>query len=141
MLEDIDVLETQEWLDSIESLVENEGLERAQFIIEKALQYAKEKHVQVNSLGNTPYINTIPVDDEPEYPGNLALEKRINSIVRWNAIMIILRASAKHLELGGHITTFQGDADMYEVGFNHFFHGKDANHGGDLVFFQGHDEY
>lgn len=138
MLEDIDVLETQEWLDSIESLVENEGLERAQFIIEKALQYAKEKHVQVNSLGNTPYINTIPVDDEPEYPGNLALEKRINSIVRWNAIMIILRASAKHLELGGHITTFQGDADMYEVGFNHFFHGKDANHGGDLVFFQGH---
>lgn len=137
-MQDIDIIETNEWLASIDSLVKQEGPERAQFIIDQVLQRAKDLHVQLEESSTTPYINTIPVEEEPAYPGDLTLEERIKSVIRWNSIMIVLRASDKHLELGGHIATYQGDADIYEVGFNHFFQAKDANHAGDLVFFQGH---
>ena len=136
---DVDPIETRDWLQAIESVIREEGVERAQYLIDQLLSEARKGGVKVAagaSAGN--YVNTIAVEDEPEYPGNLDLERRIRSAIRWNAIMTVLRASKKDLELGGHMASYQSSATFYEVCFNHFFRARTEKDGGDLVYFQGH---
>ena len=140
---DVDPVETSEWLQALESLLREEGPERARFIIDQLTDQARKAGVDLASSGKggsllTDYINTIATSDEPAYPGNKELEKRIRSIIRWNAVMIVLRASKKGLDLGGHMSSFASSATIYEVAFNHFFRARNDKDGGDLVYFQGH---
>ena len=140
---DVDPVETSEWLQALESLLREEGPERARFIIDQLTEQARKAGVDLASSGKggsllTDYINTIVTSDEPAYPGNKELEKRIRSIIRWNAAMIVLRASKKGLDLGGHMSSFASSATIYEVAFNHFFRARNDKDGGDLVYFQGH---
>ncbi|XZQ54806.1 MAG: pyruvate dehydrogenase (acetyl-transferring), homodimeric type [Arsenophonus sp.] len=136
---DIDPIETRDWLQAIESVIRKDSVDRAQYLINQVLQQARKSGVNiiVNSV-NSDYINTISVEDEPDYPGNIDLEHRIRSVIRWNAVITVLRASKKNLELGGHIASFQSSATLYEVCFNHFFKARNDKNGGDLVCFQGH---
>lgn len=136
---DVDPIETHDWIQAIESVIHKEGITRAEFLIQNVLKKAKQYGATFFSkkLIND-YINTIPVQDEPNYPGDLILEDRICSVVRWNAIMMVLRASRKNLDLGGHLSSFQSSASLYEVCFNHFFRAFNNIDGGDLVYFQGH---
>ncbi|VFP86882.1 Pyruvate dehydrogenase E1 component [Candidatus Erwinia haradaeae] len=136
---DLDPIETREWVDSIQSVIYEEGAERAQYLINAILQAARRSGIQTSShtcVRN--YINSIPLQDEPKYPGNTIVEDRICAAIRWNAIITVLRASKKNLELGGHIASFQSAATIYEVCFNHFFRARNTKNGGDLVYFQGH---
>ncbi|MEH8024982.1 pyruvate dehydrogenase (acetyl-transferring), homodimeric type [Gallibacterium anatis] len=135
---DVDPIETNDWMLAIDSVIREEGVERAQYIIEQLIQRARANDVSLPTGMTTDYINTIPVSEEPNYPGNLDLERHIRSAIRWNAIMAVLRASKKGLELGGHMASFQSSATLYEVCFNHFFKARNEKNGGDLVFFQGH---
>jgi pyruvate dehydrogenase E1 component len=135
---DIDPQETQEWLDAIQSVLENEGPERAHFLIEEMIKQARLGGADLPMSANTPYINTIPLDKEQRSSGNYELEHRIRALTRWNATVLILNANKESSELGGHIASFASAATLYDVGFNHFFHGHTENHGGDMVFFQGH---
>ncbi|RIY33788.1 pyruvate dehydrogenase (acetyl-transferring), homodimeric type [Psittacicella hinzii] len=135
---DIDPIETQEWLDSLNSVLTNEGKERAKFIIDSLLAHAGSKNIELPSALNTPYVNTISEDQEVEYPGDIALEKKIQAAIRWNAIMMVQHAQKKDLDLGGHLASYQSVSDMWEVGFNHFFRAATDVDGGDLVYFQGH---
>ncbi|MDR5609566.1 MULTISPECIES: pyruvate dehydrogenase (acetyl-transferring), homodimeric type [unclassified Arsenophonus] len=136
---DVDPIETRDWLQAIESVIREEGVDRAQYLIDQVLQQARKGGVNIAAgSGNCDYINTISVEDEPDYPGNMDLERRIRSAIRWNAVMAVLRASKKDLELGGHMASFQSSATLYEVCFNHFFQAKNNKNGGDLVYFQGH---
>lgn len=135
---DVDPIETNDWLLAIDSVIREEGVERAQFIIEQVMQHARANNVALPTGTTTDYINTIPTSEEPNYPGNLDLERRIRGAIRWNAIMTVLRASKKDLELGGHMSSYQSAATIYEVCFNHFFKARTDKNGGDLVFFQGH---
>ncbi|WGE86422.1 pyruvate dehydrogenase (acetyl-transferring), homodimeric type [Actinobacillus equuli] len=135
---DVDPFETKEWLESLDSLIRVEGVERAQFIIDELLSQARKDGVLVQSGVTTAYVNTIPVSAQPAYPGDHKIERRIRSAVRWNAIAMVLRSQKKDLDLGGHISTFQSAATMYEVCYNHFFKAATEKNGGDLVFFQGH---
>ncbi|URJ28026.1 pyruvate dehydrogenase (acetyl-transferring), homodimeric type [Candidatus Blochmannia vicinus (nom. nud.)] len=137
---DVDPIETQDWLQSISSVIQKEGVKRAQFLINQIVHVARNNGVVTsnNETITNDYINTIPVQDEPEYPGNLEIEQHICAVIRWNAIMMVLHASKKNLDLGGHIASFQSSATLYEVCFNHFFRGRNKHDGGDLVYFQGH---
>ncbi|WP_127025886.1 pyruvate dehydrogenase (acetyl-transferring), homodimeric type [Rheinheimera mangrovi] len=135
---DIDALETKEWLEALESVVRTEGVERAQFLLEQVLEQARLDGVDMPTGVTTNYINTIPPQQEPAYPGDVNLEKRIRSVIRWNAIMIVLRASKKELDLGGHMASYQSSAAFYETCFNHFFRAPNEKDGGDLVYYQGH---
>jgi len=136
---DVDPIETRDWLQAIESVIREEGVERAQYLIDQVLNAARNGGVNVASgSAIKDYINTIPTEEEPTYPGNTSLERRIRSAIRWNAIMTVLRASKKDLELGGHMASFQSSATIYEVCFNHFFRARTEKDGGDLVYFQGH---
>ncbi len=135
---DVDALETQEWLEALESVVREEGVERAQFLLEQVLEKASLDGVDMPTGITTNYINTIPADKEPAYPGDTTLERRIRSIIRWNAIMIVLRASKKDLDLGGHMASYQSSSAFYEMCFNHFFRASNDVDGGDLVYYQGH---
>ncbi|MCL7718230.1 pyruvate dehydrogenase (acetyl-transferring), homodimeric type [Actinobacillus pleuropneumoniae] len=135
---DVDPFETKEWLESLDSLIRVEGVERAQYIIDQLLDQARTEGVPVQSGVTTAYVNTIPVSAQPAYPGDHKIERRIRSAVRWNAIAMVLRSQKKDLDLGGHISTFQSAATMYEVCYNHFFKAATEKNGGDLVFFQGH---
>ncbi|WMQ74357.1 MAG: Pyruvate dehydrogenase E1 component [Sodalis sp.] len=136
---DVDPIETRDWLQAIESVIREEGIERAQFLIDQVLNEARKGGVSIaQGAAGRDYINTIPVEEEPEYPGNLELERRIRSAIRWNAVMTVLHASKKDLELGGHMASFQSSATIYEVCFNHFFRARNDKDGGDLVYFQGH---
>ncbi|MBN6064535.1 pyruvate dehydrogenase (acetyl-transferring), homodimeric type [Aggregatibacter actinomycetemcomitans] len=135
---DVDPIETSDWLAAIDSLIREEGVERAQFIIDQVMQQARIGGVSLPTGITTDYVNTIPVSEQPEYPGNLDIERRIRSYVRWNAVMMVLRGQKKDLDLGGHLSTFQSAATVYEVCFNHFFKAATEKNGGDLVFFQGH---
>ncbi|MEM8207282.1 pyruvate dehydrogenase (acetyl-transferring), homodimeric type [Morganella morganii] len=136
---DVDPIETRDWLQAIESVIREEGVERAQFLIDQVLNTARQGGVNVAAGAATRnYINTIPVEDEPAYPGNLELERRIRSAIRWNAVMMVLRASKKDLDLGGHMASYQSAATMYEVCFNHFFRAQNEKDGGDVIYFQGH---
>ncbi|EEY44839.1 pyruvate dehydrogenase (acetyl-transferring), homodimeric type [Vibrio mimicus] len=138
MKHDVDALETQEWLAALESVVREEGVERAQYLLEQVLEKARLDGVDMPTGVTTNYINTIPAAQEPAYPGDTTIERRIRSIIRWNAIMIVLRASKKDLELGGHMASFQSSAAFYETCFNHFFRAPNEQDGGDLVYYQGH---
>lgn len=138
---DIDPIETQEWLQSISSVIKKDGNKRAQFLINKIINQVHNYNninISIKTIPDDNYINTIPVQDEPKYPGNLEIEHNICTIIRWNAIMMVLHASEKNLELGGHIASFQSAATLYEVCFNHFFRARNDIDGGDLVYFQGH---
>ncbi|WP_432456064.1 MULTISPECIES: pyruvate dehydrogenase (acetyl-transferring), homodimeric type [unclassified Agarivorans] len=136
---DIDSVETAEWIDAIESVIKEEGVERAQFLLEQVIANAKIDGLSAaGGAITTDYINTIAVGEQPEYPGDSVIERRIRSIIRWNAIMIVLRASKKDLDLGGHMASYQSSAAFYEVCFNHFFRARNEQDGGDLVYYQGH---
>ena len=138
MPEDLDPRETQEWLESLDSVVEFDGADRAAFLLEQLHEEARKRAVSVPYTANTPYINTIPVDKQPPHPGDLAIEHRIRSLNRWNAVATVLKANKESSELGGHIASFQSSATLYDTGFNHFWHAPSETHGGDLLFVQGH---
>ncbi|WP_448246967.1 pyruvate dehydrogenase (acetyl-transferring), homodimeric type [Thalassotalea agariperforans] len=135
---DLDSAETQEWLESLEAVLENEGPERAHFLLEKLIDQARRSGTHLPFDAKTAYVNTIPPSQEPKMPGDQTIEARIRAAIRWNALMIVLRASKKDLELGGHIGSFASSAMLYDVGFNHFFKAPTAEHGGDFIFSQGH---
>lgn len=137
-LPDIDPDETHEWLDSFDSLIDDRGRDRARYLMLRLLERAREKQVGVPALRSTDYINSIPPEREPWFPGDEEIERRIRAYIRWNAAMMVSSANRKGLEVGGHIATYQSSASLYEVGFNHFFRGKDAPGGGDQVYIQGH---
>jgi len=136
--QDIDPQETQEWLDALASVIENEGIERAHFLLEQLADNARRSGANLPFSNNTAYLNTIPTHMEERTPGDPALERRIRSLIRWNAMAMVVRANKESSELGGHIASFASAATIYDVGFNHFFHGPNENHGGDLIFTQGH---
>jgi pyruvate dehydrogenase E1 component len=132
---DADPLETREWLEAFDALVESEGRERATFLLRKLLDHARARRVPLPPVLNTPYKNSVALADQPQFPGSLEMEARISAIVRWNALAMVVRANRAHAELGGHIASYASAADLFEVGFNHFFRGGQA---GDLVYFQPH---
>ena len=136
--DDVDPAETREWLEALESVVEREGPERAAWLLDAITNEAQEQGVYRTHL-NTPYLNTIPPKDEASIPGDMFMERRIRSLVRWNALATVMRANMDNDdELGGHIASFASSATLYDVGFNHFFRAPSDENEGDLVFFQGH---
>jgi len=137
-LPDIDAEETQEWLESLDAVVERSGRHRARYLMLALLQRARQNQVGVPSLRSTDYINTIPPEAEPWFPGDEELERRIRRIVRWNAAIMVHRAQRPGIGVGGHISTYASSASLYEVGFNHFFRGRQHPGGGDQIYFQGH---
>jgi pyruvate dehydrogenase E1 component len=137
--EDADGEETSEWLAALDDVVAAAGPERAQFLLRKLLEHGHERGVRLPFTANTPYVNTIPRSEQPPYPGDRAIERRIKSILRWNAMAMVVRANKHHDGLGGHISTYASAATLYEVAFNHFFRGRgDSGFAGDLIYFQGH---
>ena len=137
-LPDIDPDETQDWLDSFDAMVDERGRERARYVMLRLLERARHTQVGVPALRSTDYINTIPPEREPWFPGDYDVEQRIRAFLRWNAAVMVSSANRKGLEVGGHIATYQSSASLYEVGFNHFFRGREHEGGGDQVFIQGH---
>jgi pyruvate dehydrogenase E1 component len=137
-LPDIDPAETEEWLASFDQLVAQEGESRARFLVYKLLKRARQLHVGLPPLTQTRYINTISPEQEPFFPGDEQIEHRIRRIVRWNAVAMVLRANTRFSGIGGHLATYASAASLYEVGFNHFFKGKDGDSAGDQIFYQGH---
>ena len=135
---DSDPNETQEWLDALEDIVRIHGRERADFLLRRVLKRARQLNVGLPGLVQSRYINTISTEQEPAFPGNEDLERRIRRIIRWNAALMVVHANKKNEGLGGHLSTYASAASLYEVGFNHFFRGKDDGSSGDQVFFQGH---
>src|SRR5579862_7813856 len=136
---DIDPIETKEWLDALRSLIKHEGNERAQYILQRLYDLAEKKGVGAGfGQITTPYRNTIPPEQQPTYPGDLALEATIEAIIRWNAIAMVIKAKEKAGGVGGHLSSFASIATLYEVGLNHFFHGATKDNPGDLIYFQGH---
>ena len=135
---DADPLETQEWRDALDGVLEFEGAERAQFLLEQVLSEAHRKGAPVPYSANTPYLNTIPPDLEARHPGDRGIEHRIRSLIRWNAAATVLRANKESSELGGHIASFQSAATLYDVGFMWFWHAPSEQHDGDLIYIQGH---
>src|SRR5689334_5792971 len=133
---DIDPQETREWLEALDSVVEFEGSERAQFIMGQLL--ARQGAPAPGGGTTTPYVNTIPVHEQATMPCDSELEWRIRSYIRWNAMAMVVRANRSDGDLGGHISTFASAATLYDVGFNHFWHAPSKDHPGDLVYFQGH---
>ena len=136
--DDIDPIETKEWLESIDSLINNHGPERAHFIINKMVDHARRTGTYLPSAYNTAYLNTIPVGMQPNYPGDRSIEKRIEAFIRWNAMAMVVQANKESSEIGGHISTYASSATLYEVGFNHFWRAPSTNDRGDLIFMQGH---
>jgi len=130
--------EIREWLDSFEYVLESEGNERAVELLRTLQQYAAQRGVLLPTTANTPYVNTVSVDRQPAYPGNRELERRIKSLIRWNAMAMVVRANSLEDGIGGHISTFASVATLYEVAFNHFLRGPEHESGGDVVYFQGH---
>jgi pyruvate dehydrogenase E1 component len=135
---DIDPEETGEWVESFDGLVDERGGPRARYVLLNLLKRARERNVAVPTSLNTPYVNTIGVHEEPYFPGDEAVERRFRSWMRWNAAVMVTRAQRPEVSVGGHISSFASVATLYEVGFNHFFRGKDHPGGGDQVLFQGH---
>jgi pyruvate dehydrogenase E1 component len=136
---DTDVGETEEWLTAFEQVIQYEGRERAQFLLKKLLEKGYEKDVTLPFTGNTPYINTIPASRQPEYAGDRDMERRIKSIVRWNAMAMVVRANKKFVGLGGHISTFASSATLYQVGIHQVFRGRgESGFDGDMIYIQGH---
>src|SRR5437764_1579655 len=135
---DIDSQETSEWLEAVDAVVAHDGPDRARQILTQVVERAQSAGTGPIASLNTPYVNTIPVEREAQLPGDPALERRLRSIVRWNAIAMVLRANKESSDLGGHIASYQSVATLYEVGFNHFWRAPTDESAGDLVYFQGH---
>ena len=135
---DNDELETQEWIEALNSVIDAEGSERAHFLIEMMIDQARRSGSNLPYNATTAYVNTIPTHLQQRHPGNPDMERRIRALIRWNAIMVVLRANTKSPGIGGHIASFQSAATLYDVGFNHFFRAENDSFGGDLVYFQGH---
>jgi pyruvate dehydrogenase E1 component len=135
---DTDATETQEWLESLEGVLQTSGPERARFLLTQLKHKANRQGVAVPFTANTPYINTIPPDKQPPFPGSREAERRIKSLIRWNAMAMVVRANKHAPGIGGHISTYASAATLLEIGFNHFFRGPEAPGGGDQVYFQGH---
>jgi len=135
---DIDPMETQEWLDSLQAVVKKDGTDRAHYLLKKLIDEAYKEGSNQPLTRITPYINTIPVESEIKSPGDQNIERRIRSLIRWNAAAMVVKANKKNPELGGHIGTFASAATLYDVGMNHFWRGKNNKFGGDLIYFQGH---
>ncbi|HYL19158.1 MAG TPA: pyruvate dehydrogenase (acetyl-transferring), homodimeric type, partial [Burkholderiales bacterium] len=133
--QDLDPTETKEWLQALDAIIETEGRERATFILRKLLDHAREQRVALPPVWSTPYCNSISLANQPQFPGNLETEQRLIGLVRWNALAMVVRANNFSSELGGHIASYASAADLFEVGFNHFFR---AGQSGDLVYFQPH---
>jgi len=136
--DDIDPIETREWLESIDSVLGQHGPERAHFLLNKMIDFARRSGAYLPYSPNTAYLNTIATGRQPEYPGDRSLERRLEAYMRWNAMAMVVQANRKSTEYGGHISSFASSATLYEVGFNHFWRAPSAEHGGDLVFMQGH---
>ncbi len=134
---DVDPEETQEWLDSLDSVIGVRGKTRATYLLSRLMERARGEGVGVPAMVSTPYVNTIPPEEEPWFPGDEYLERRIRAYIRWNAAAMVTRANRRFEGIGGHMATYQSAAALYEVGFNHFFRGKDGAFG-DQVFMQGH---
>ena len=138
MPNDVDPAETSEWQEAFDSVIQFDGADRAEFLLQELIAEARRNAVPVPYSANTPYLNTIAPDKEPAHPGDGALEHAIRSLIRWNAVATVLRANKESSELGGHIASFQSSATLYDTGFNHFWHAPSEGHGGDLIFVQGH---
>ena len=138
MPHDVDSHETADWLESIAAVRDVSGVRRVEYILDQLRVWAERRRVSVPFNANTPYVNTISATDEPKYPGDRALERRIKSFMRWNAMAMVVRANRENDGIGGHISTYASAATLLEVGFNHFFRGKDLPGGGDCIYFQGH---
>ena len=137
-LPDIDPPETIEWLDSLDAVVDTHGKTRARYLLSRLMERANESQVSFPATVSTPYVNTIPLEQEPWFPGDEHIERRIRAFVRWNAAMMVVKANKQADGIGGHLSTFASSAALYEIGFNHFFRGKDDGNAGDHVYFQGH---
>ena len=135
---DLDPQETQEWLDALDGVLENEGTDRAHYLLEKLIDKARRSGAYLPYSANTAYLNTIPLTKQAPFPGDQSMERRIRSFVRWNAMAMVVQANRIATELGGHIASFASSATLFDVGFNHFFRASNDNQEGDLVFFQGH---
>ena len=132
-LPDIDPTETQEWLDSLDAIVETHGKTRARFLLSQLLSRANANGVSFPATVSTPYVNTIPREQEPWFPGDEHIERRIRAFIRWNAAIMVVKANKAADGIGGHLSTFASSASLYEIGFNHFFRGKDDGQPGDHV--------
>lgn len=137
-LPDTDPGETEEWLDSLDAVVEVQGKTRARYLLSRLLERARASQVSFPATVSTPYVNSIPSEQEPWFPGDEHLERRIRAYIRWNAAVMVVRANTNADGIGGHLSTFASSASLYEIGFNHFFKGKDSGSPGDHVYFQGH---
>ncbi|MEI6414967.1 MAG: pyruvate dehydrogenase (acetyl-transferring), homodimeric type [Pseudomonadota bacterium] len=135
---DLDPQETQEWLDALEGVLDSGGIDRAHYLIERLIDKARRSGAYLPYSANTAYLNTIPPHQQPPFPGDRTMERRIRSFIRWNAMAMVVQANRLSAELGGHISTFASAATLFDVGFNHFFRAPDDEFGGDLIFFQGH---
>ncbi len=137
-IQDVDPAETREWLESLDDVLYRHGPDRAIYLLSLLNQRAARSGVTVPYSANTPYINTIPAERQPTFPGSREIERRIKSIIRWNAMAMVVRANREEHGVGGHISTYASAATLLEIGFNHFFHGKDGDFHGDIIYFQGH---
>ncbi|HEX6549135.1 MAG TPA: pyruvate dehydrogenase (acetyl-transferring), homodimeric type, partial [Gammaproteobacteria bacterium] len=137
-VQDVDPQETREWTEALASVLDAEGIERAHYLIEQLIDEARRSGAYLPYSPNTAYINTIAVNQEPQYPGDRAIEKRIEAYLRWNAMAMVVHANKEHSGIGGHIATYASAGTLYEVGFNHFWRAPSKEHGGDLVYIQGH---
>ncbi|HLH37933.1 MAG TPA: pyruvate dehydrogenase (acetyl-transferring), homodimeric type [Bryobacteraceae bacterium] len=136
--DDLDPQETSEWVEALDQVIDEVGPDRANYLLERLMEHAANLGVQPPLRWNTPYINTIPPEEEVAYPGDRALERRIKSLIRWNATAMVVRANKYDANIGGHLATYASAATLFEVGFNHFFHGSYGDQAGDFVYFQGH---
>jgi len=136
---DTDPAETQEWIDSLEYVINSKGDERAKYLLSILEAKARNEGVELPTISNTPYINTIHVDDQIAFPGNRELERRLKSIIRWNAMAMVVKANNDFKGIGGHLSTFASSATLYQIAFNHFLRGRgESGYDGDHIFFQGH---
>jgi pyruvate dehydrogenase E1 component len=135
---ELEAVETREWLESLDYVIQSGGPARVNRLLRQLSDHARQRGVKAAFSANTPYINSIPPAEQPPYAGSREIERRIKSLVRWNALAMVVKANKLEDGIGGHISTFASAATLYEVGFNHFFKGKGENHDGDMIYFQGH---
>src|SRR5918994_581692 len=135
---EIDALETREWLESLDYVLQSGGPARVSRLLRELSDHARQQGVKQPFTANTPYINTIPPSEQPPFPGSREIERRIKSLVRWNALAMVVKANKLEEGIGGHISTYASAATLYEVGLNHFFKGKGDDNDGDIIYFQGH---
>ncbi len=135
---ELESIETREWIESLDYVIEQHDPRRVRNLLESLREHAQAAGIKIPPAINTPYINTIPVEEQPPFPGDIEIERRIKSLVRWNAMAMVVRANKAEDGIGGHISTYASAATLYEVGFNHFFRGANEEHDADVVFFQGH---